>query len=523
MVMSTLESVSPAKEAAPKPRKFRSACDNCHRSKTRCSGGNPCSRCQEFVTKCTYSYSVRAGKPKGSRCRKTLEREQRAALAAEESQSDSASKREEHAIPPEGDANTHSAPSTSASMLSSPLPTSEPFCGHTEFPFSQTTSENIPCSGWFGPSAVDWLQSTEGTLPDAIDLNSSTNAISCGEQMDGTNWFNFESLSDHDLCLDFPGLHPSVEEHTPVFQPLPSRPKHAEGECNCLATLSTLVSRQIAARDVLRYDASLVLIRDAARACICFCRCGCCPKDAGSISLVVTTLQLMTGTVDRLIQHLQRRSASESSNDLDLSNGPVRSGSEENTRITPGTEGGPIQVQLGVYHTSHEDGHEQIQILSMLVRSGVRRMLEVCWPMWDLLRSLPCSLPSPPLDGRMSPQPHKMAEGEYNATSLNHSEVSQVRNTRLASNPLCYLYLSIFWIYDEYIDDGYDTLLSQGPSDRFRHQTTSDPCLRCIETDHFRIVRRLTAITMKDFRPPKLGRCNDVQFYFLLKPLPTFP
>ncbi|KAH1815110.1 hypothetical protein KXX35_004404, partial [Aspergillus fumigatus] len=79
--MTTISTTTAATAAAApkpdKPRKLRSACDACHRSKTRCSGGNPCTRCHEYMSPCTYSYSSRCGKPKGARSRKTLEREQR--------------------------------------------------------------------------------------------------------------------------------------------------------------------------------------------------------------------------------------------------------------------------------------------------------------------------------------------------------------------------------------------------------------------------------------------------------------
>lgn len=426
--MSPSESVS--SRVDPKPRKFRSACDSCHRSKTRCSGGNPCNRCQEFMTRCTYSYSVRAGKPKGSRCRKTLERERRAAMA-EESHS---TPREEHAIPPEDDTNQHSA--TSASSLSSPLPSSESFWSPSDFLFNQTASDLVPCTDWLESSALDWLQSE--TVPDSTQLNSST-ASSEREQPGEANRFNFDSSTVHSLCMDFPDLHYRNDDHPTELQLLIPLKKE-EGECHCLSTLSGLVSRQITARDVMRYDASLVLIRDAARACITFRHCRFCPKDAGSISLVITTLQLMTGTVDRLIQHLKRRSSSETSNETDFSTAPVPFSGEDSTTSKIGAGGGPIQVQFGAYHTSREDCQEQIQVLSMLVRSGVRRMLEVCWPLWDLLRSMPCSLPPSSHGDPSSSQAHKIPDLEYNGTSLNPLEVSQVQNTLMVlQNRLCHL------------------------------------------------------------------------------------
>lgn len=42
-------------------RKLRNACDTCHRSKVRCSGTSPCSRCAGHGIECTYSPSNRPG------------------------------------------------------------------------------------------------------------------------------------------------------------------------------------------------------------------------------------------------------------------------------------------------------------------------------------------------------------------------------------------------------------------------------------------------------------------------------
>lgn len=47
-------------------RRLRSACDICHQGKTRCSGGNPCTGCQNSGAECTYSVSNRLGRPKGT-------------------------------------------------------------------------------------------------------------------------------------------------------------------------------------------------------------------------------------------------------------------------------------------------------------------------------------------------------------------------------------------------------------------------------------------------------------------------
>lgn len=89
------------------PKRLRSACDNCHRSKIRCTGGKPCRKCSnryvahtlytlayftpacedmlilpgaQSSLECIYSYVAKLGKPKGARNKKTLERLNQMAL-----------------------------------------------------------------------------------------------------------------------------------------------------------------------------------------------------------------------------------------------------------------------------------------------------------------------------------------------------------------------------------------------------------------------------------------------------------
>nr|WHS04493.1 transcription factor [Phaeosphaeriaceae sp. CF-150626] len=58
-------------DAPKRTGRLRSSCDNCHRSKIKCTGTNPCSACQGFQSTCTYSRGGRLGRPKGSRNKKT--------------------------------------------------------------------------------------------------------------------------------------------------------------------------------------------------------------------------------------------------------------------------------------------------------------------------------------------------------------------------------------------------------------------------------------------------------------------
>ncbi|EME80692.1 uncharacterized protein MYCFIDRAFT_177627 [Pseudocercospora fijiensis CIRAD86] len=55
---------------------LRAACDFCHTSKIKCSGGKQCSSCSSLNMACSYSYTRHTGRPRGARNRKTLERVQ---------------------------------------------------------------------------------------------------------------------------------------------------------------------------------------------------------------------------------------------------------------------------------------------------------------------------------------------------------------------------------------------------------------------------------------------------------------
>ena len=59
-------------EASKPTGRLRSACDSCHQSKIRCSGGNPCSTCEWSQSRCTYSLANPLGRPKGSKNKRTL-------------------------------------------------------------------------------------------------------------------------------------------------------------------------------------------------------------------------------------------------------------------------------------------------------------------------------------------------------------------------------------------------------------------------------------------------------------------
>lgn len=60
---------------ASSSKRYKAACDQCHKSKLKCPGGGaPCKRCSDGGHHCHYSLTARIGKPPGTKNRKTLER-----------------------------------------------------------------------------------------------------------------------------------------------------------------------------------------------------------------------------------------------------------------------------------------------------------------------------------------------------------------------------------------------------------------------------------------------------------------
>ncbi|KAL1982742.1 hypothetical protein VTN96DRAFT_924 [Rasamsonia emersonii] len=74
MVAAAVSNPAERGASSSSSRKLRSACDSCHHTKVKCSGGRPCEKCRKMGFDCVYSASNRIGRPKNTRNKKTLER-----------------------------------------------------------------------------------------------------------------------------------------------------------------------------------------------------------------------------------------------------------------------------------------------------------------------------------------------------------------------------------------------------------------------------------------------------------------
>lgn len=55
-------------------QRLRQACNLCRTAKVKCTSSHPCQRCQENDLPCVYSYAAKAGKPRGTKNRRTLDK-----------------------------------------------------------------------------------------------------------------------------------------------------------------------------------------------------------------------------------------------------------------------------------------------------------------------------------------------------------------------------------------------------------------------------------------------------------------
>ncbi|CEJ85874.1 hypothetical protein VHEMI03942 [[Torrubiella] hemipterigena] len=69
----------------------KSACDVCHNSKVKCSGGNPCAVCAKANLECKYTPAKGMGRPRGVKNKKTRQRLQEAAESRQDRISSTAS------------------------------------------------------------------------------------------------------------------------------------------------------------------------------------------------------------------------------------------------------------------------------------------------------------------------------------------------------------------------------------------------------------------------------------------------
>ncbi|KAL4990748.1 hypothetical protein BDW68DRAFT_174742 [Aspergillus falconensis] len=230
-------------------KRLRRACNACHRMKLRCSGTKPCARCQDTGNECAYAFVAKLGKPRGSRNKKTIERErerqrQESAAASEhgdgEGEAGTRSSSPSSPSPPPSLVHRKLTDSSDSSCLSnSELDTADGM-DWTALVHAVTTPAPLPID-----PALDWMDGLDGEGC----LQSTTCDLSGPEAMAHSKLL--EDLQSHwpmpinieDLALDpsptVPANPPSavpVVESTPAAKRSP-RLSTSQTACNCLQTL----------------------------------------------------------------------------------------------------------------------------------------------------------------------------------------------------------------------------------------------------------------------------------------------
>ncbi|KAL6235072.1 hypothetical protein BDW75DRAFT_210728 [Aspergillus navahoensis] len=223
-------------------KRLRRACNACHRMKLRCSGTKPCARCQDTGNECAYAFVAKLGKPRGSRNKKTIERER-------ERQRQESAATSEH-----GDGESEA--DTRSSSPSSPSP--PPSLVHRNLPVSGDSS--LSNSDLDAVDGMDWTAlvhavTTPGSLPidpalswmDGLEgescLQSTTCDLSGPEAIAHSKLL--EDLQSHwpmpinieDLALE---QDPTAPANPPNAAPTEKRSPSlstSQTACNCLQAL----------------------------------------------------------------------------------------------------------------------------------------------------------------------------------------------------------------------------------------------------------------------------------------------
>ncbi|KAH2916315.1 hypothetical protein KXW73_004320 [Aspergillus fumigatus] len=285
-------------------KKLRSACDSCHQCKVKCSGGSPCFRCTSKGLNCRYGYQNRAGKPKGSKNRKTLEREHQLRMEWLTSQLRDANG---------GLGNLNIDLSDPTTLLPSP--------------FFQSTrwkqGHMLPQSSVQPTPANQCIKSTEHEsecLPTPQGLDTWT--MDLGPIAQTPRESTSESLEAFTTPISITGggetyLRQLSDPTTPISFGFPSPHARLDGTgdpCACVQTQAVNIStlHQLTCRDRSdRFDLAMKSITSTLETCEKFVVCEACDKSVASILLTLSAIELIFTLFEQLTMNNRRLSPPE--------------------------------------------------------------------------------------------------------------------------------------------------------------------------------------------------------------------
>ncbi|KAI0130234.1 hypothetical protein BJ170DRAFT_307253 [Xylariales sp. AK1849] len=266
-------------------RRLRRACNLCHQMKLRCTGTNPCARCQDTGCECVYALAAKLGKPKGARNKKTLQRLQN----KEQATTETASPERTAPSPPNSQINSPTCfePETDItvvdwdSLLSGPMTNSDT---DTLFRFDEpdsaiSMSEVDPMVGWHTPGNNIFKSSSDSLSPPLTRKDTSE------------AWFQQMGTGADDPMSIFE-LSEESKQH-----------EHHASACNCLRLqfesichLKSMEKEQL----ILRSDTDFATTFNALATSLNLLNCTRCQSDRETIEIII----MAVGLVFRRLQSL---------------------------------------------------------------------------------------------------------------------------------------------------------------------------------------------------------------------------
>lgn len=335
-----LTSPTSTQRSASDHKKLRSACDACHQCKVKCSGGSPCFRCTTKGLLCRYGYQNRAGKPKGSKNRKTLEREHQLRMEWLTSQL-------READDGLGDMNIDlSAPTL---LPSPPFQPSRWKQGHVHLQSSVQPTAGDQC-----------IKSTEHeneclTSPHALDTWTMDLAPMLQTPRESTSG-GFEGFTTPISLTDDTYLRQLTDTTTPRAHETPSPDAclgRAEDPCPCVQSQAVNIStlHRLTCRNMPdRFDLVMKSISSTLETCERFIACDACDKSFSAILLTLSAIELIFKLFEQL--------------------------TTDNRGLSPPEDQRVVPCSLGDYKVTREEGQAIRNVLVKMTLSKGRQTLD---------------------------------------------------------------------------------------------------------------------------------------------------
>lgn len=332
--------------------KLRQACDPCHHAKVKCSEDKPCARCRNNNLQCSHSYAIKAGKPKGSKNQKTLQRLEQNRLEAENSQkagsTDANRKRTRERTDDREDAPPTRPRQFSTSIMSPlSLDMQDPAGDSADnlFSFDVRQQPLLTCLAFRPRLANHNTNQQSGTFPNLtmdtnLSLSPRSNNIDAPFDMEGFSLadamsmgptfgsmatpvsnIGATSMAPTGLCTPELQVPANSSQSSPVMRSmvpnffdaaasedlmLGKNESDQSNQCFCFSQqafhLNQLYSLS-AQTGVQRLDMWLQSINGTINAVDCFLLCRQCSKDSSSLLVTIATTQLILSQIQNLLSH----------------------------------------------------------------------------------------------------------------------------------------------------------------------------------------------------------------------------